>query len=119
MNATSIVLLVGVCSFWLVVGMVFTLMGRTKKVLLNMDRTLEEIRSDLSQITPVLADTLHEMEKTGQELGQTASEIRVLTRRINSGSAASIAGSTVSYLPVALTVLKAVKPFFQKMKSRK
>lgn len=119
MNATSIVLLVGVCSFWLVVGMMFTLMGRTKKALENMDRTLNEIRSDLSQITPVLSDTLQEVGKTGQELGQTASEISVLTRRINSGGAASIASSTVNYLPVVLTVLKAVKPLFEKMRSRK
>lgn len=118
MNATSIVLLVGVCSFWLVVGMMFSLMGRTKKVLESMDRALGEIRSDLSQITPVLSDTLQEMEKTGQELGQTASEIRVFTRRVNSGSAASIASSTVSYLPVAMTVLKAVKPLFEKKRRR-
>ncbi len=119
MNATSIVLLVGVCSFWIVVGIILALWGRVKKVLEDMDRTLGEIRGDLNRLTPVLEGTLQEMENTGQELGQTASEIRILTKKINSGSTASVVSGTVNYLPVALTLIKAVKPFFDKKRNRK
>lgn len=119
MSATSIVLLVGVCSFWVVAGMMAALFGRTRKALESVEKTLNGVRSDLSQLTPVLSDTLMEMEKTGREVGQTAAEVRVLTRRVNAGSGASVVSSTVNYLPAALTLLKIVKPLFEKRKSRK
>lgn len=119
MNATSIVLLVGVCSFWIVVGVMFALFGRAKKVLEDMEKTLGEIRGDIAVLTPVLSDTLLEVEKTGHELGQTASEIRTFTRKVNSGSTASVVSGAVNYLPAALTVFKVMQTFFEKMKSRK
>lgn len=119
MNATSIVLLIGVCSLWVVVGVLFTILGRARKVLEDMGKTLGEIRSDVARLTPVLSDTLQGVEKTGLEVGQTATEIGILTRRINSGSAASVASSTISYLPVALALLKVAKPLFEKMRNRK
>ena len=118
MNATSIVLLVGVCSFWVVVGILLALWGRVKKVLDDMDNTLGEIRGDIARLTPVLEGTLQEMENTGQEVGQTASELRVLTRKINSGGTPSVLRGTVNYLPVALTLIRAVKPFFDKKRNR-
>ncbi|MCK5786912.1 MAG: hypothetical protein KAH54_10205 [Candidatus Sabulitectum sp.] len=119
MSATSIVLLIGVCSFWVFVGVLLALFIRARKVLEGMENTLGEIRSDLAELTPVLSDTLQEVEKTGQEMGATASEIRVLTTRINSGSAASVVSGTVSYLPAALTVLKMIKPLIERVRSRK
>lgn len=119
MSATSIILLVGVCSFWVFVGIMFALFGRARKVLEDMEKTLGEIRNDIARLTPVISDTLQEVEKTGQEMGQTASEIRTFTRRINSGSAASLVSGTVNYLPAALTVLRMVKPLFEKRRSRK
>ncbi len=119
MNATSIVLLVGVCSLWIVVGIFLALWGRVKKVLDDMDNTLGEIRGDIARLTPALEGTLQEMENTGQELGQTASEIRVLTKRINSSGTASVVSGTVNYLPVAMTLFKAIKPFFDKKRNRK
>lgn len=119
MNATSVVLLVGVCSFWVVVGIMLALFGRVRKVLENLEETLTEIRNDITRLTPVLSDTLLEMEKTGQEMGQTASEIKVLTRRINSGSTASVVSGTLNYLPAVLTVIKFIKPLLGKRKSRK
>jgi Sec-independent protein translocase protein TatA len=116
MNATSIVLLIGVCSFWVVVGVLLSLFGRIRKVLESMGDTLGEIRSDLSRLTPVLSDTLQEVEKTGHEVGQTASEIRVLTNRINTGNAAAVVSGTVNYLPLVVTVLKAARPLFDRMR---
>ncbi len=119
MDATSIVLLVGVVSFWVIAGMMAALFGRTRKALESAEKTLDGVRSDLSQLMPVLSGTLVEMEKTGREVGQTASEVRVLTKRVNAGSGASVVSNTVNYLPAVLTVLKIVKPLFDKRKSRK
>ena len=118
MDATSIVLLVGVCSFWIVMGIALALFGRTRKVLDKLEETLGEIRNDLASLTPVLADTLQELENTGHEVGQTASEVKVLTRKINSGSTASVVSGTVNYLPAALAILKAVRPLVDRIRSR-
>ncbi len=119
MSATSIVLLIGVCSLWVFVGVLLALFGRIKKVLEGMDGTLGEIRSDLSRLTPVVSDTLQEVEKTGHEVGQTASEIRVLTRRINSGAAGSVVSGAVNYLPMFVAALKVARPLFDRVRSRK
>jgi len=119
MNATSIVLLVGVCSFWVAVGVMVALFGRTRKTLESLEKTLDSVRGDLSQLTPVLSDTLTELEKTGHEVGQTAAEVRVLTRRVNAGSGASIVSNTVNYLPAAVAAFKMIKPLFGKSRSRK
>ena len=119
MNATSVVLLVGVCSFWVVVGIILALFGRVRKVLEGLEITLAEIRNEITRLTPILSDTLQEVEKTGQEMGQTASEIRVFTRRINSGSTASVVSGTMNYLPVALTAIKLIKPLLGRRKSGK
>ncbi|OPX29928.1 MAG: hypothetical protein B1H09_05700 [Gemmatimonadaceae bacterium 4484_173] len=119
MSATSIVLLIGVCSFWVAVGVLLSLFGKIKKVMVTMDDTLGEIRSDLSRLTPVISDTLQEVEKTGHEVGQTASEIRVFTNRINTGSAAAMVSGTVNYLPLVVSALKAARPLFDRMRSRR
>jgi len=119
MSATSIVLLIGVCSFWVVVGVLLALFGRIRKVLEGMGDTLDEIRGDLSRLTPVVSDTLQEVEKTGHEVGQTASEIRVLTRRINSGAAGSAVSGAVNYLPLVVSAFQAARPLFDRIKSRK
>ncbi len=118
MDATAIVLLVGICSFWVVVGMMFALFGKAKKVLENMDQTLADMRDNMAQLTPILSETLQEVEKSGQEMGQTASEIKALTRRINSGTTASTVSGAVNYLPLAFTVFKTVRPFFEKIRNR-
>jgi hypothetical protein len=120
MDATSIVLLAGVCSFWIVAGLMASLLGKTRRVLESMEKTLEEVRSDLAQLTPVFSDTLREVEKTGQELGQTAAEVRLLARKVNTGSAVSALSAisgTAFYLPAALAVFKLVRPIFKKRKS--
>jgi|GEM_PF-852743 len=120
MDATSIVLLAGVCSFWIVAGLIASLLGKTRRVLESVESTLEEVRSDLAQLTPVLSDTLREVEKTGHEVGQTAAEVRTLARRVNMGSAVSVASAvsgTVRYLPAAVALFKLVRPVFKRKKS--
>jgi len=111
-DATSIVLLVGVCSFWVAVGFMVALFGKTRKTLESLEKTLDSVRGDLGRLTPVLSDTLSELEKTGHEVGQTAAEVRVLTRRVNSGSGAAVVSNTMNYLPAAVAAFKMIKPLF-------
>lgn len=116
MNATSIVLLVGVISFWAVAGFLLALFARTKKTLDKLEETLEEVKGDLSQLTPVLSSTLQEMERSGREVGKTASDVRILTERFNSSSSSAVVNGAVNYLPIAMALVKLVKPFFSKDK---
>lgn len=116
MNATSIVLLVGVISFWAVAGFLFALFGKTKKTLEKLEQTLDEVKGDLSQLTPVLSSTLQEMERSGREVGRTASDVRILTDRFNSSSSSAVVNGAVNYLPVAMALVKLIKPFFGKNK---
>ena len=117
MNATSIVLLVGVVSFWTVAGILFALFGKTKKTLDKLEQTLEEVKIDLAQLTPVLSSTLQEIEKSGREVGKTASDVRILTERFNSSSSSTVVSGAVNYLPVAMALVKLIKPFFSKNKN--
>lgn len=116
MNATSIILLVGLVSFWGFIGLLVSYLLRFRRTLDSLEETLGRVRSDLAEITPRLSDTLLEMEKTGQEVGQTASELRVLTGRINSGTTPAVIGGAVTYLPAAVGVLKLLGPLFRKRK---
>ena len=114
MNATSIVLLVGLVSFWGALGLAAGFFIRLRKTLETLEATLNRVQGDLAELTPVMSETLREMEKTGQEVGQTAAEVRVLTRKVNACSAPAVIGGAVSYLPAAVGLIKLVKPLFSR-----
>ncbi len=119
MNATSIVLLVGVVSFWVIAGYLIALFGKTRKTLESLEQTLDEVKNDLSQLTPVFSDTLIEMEKTTREVGQTATEVKALTGRFNSSVSSTVVNGTVNYLPAALALFKIIKPIIAGIRSRR
>ena len=114
MNATSIVLLVGVVGLWGVFGLLIILFNRLRQTIDIMEATLVKVQSDLAELTPTISDALREIEKTGQEVGLTAAEVRILTRRVNSGTTPSFIGGAVGYLPAAMAVISLIKPFFSR-----
>lgn len=116
MNATSIILLVGLVSFWGAIGLMVISMIRFRKTLEALEATLTRVQNDLTELSPALAETLQEVEKTGQEVGQTAAEVRVLAKRVNRGPAPDIFSGVVGYLPAAVGVFRLVKPLFTRRK---
>ena len=118
MDATSIILLIGLVSFWGAIGIAAGFLFRFRKTLDAVEASLAQVQSDLAELTPALASAMQEVEKTGQEVGQTAAEVRVLTRRVNAGSAPAVIGGAVSYLPAAIGVFNMIKPLFSRRRKR-
>ncbi len=116
MNATSIILLVGLISFWGAIGLMVIAMIRFRKTLDTLEATLTRVQNDLAELSPALSDTLHEVEKTGQEVGQTAAEVRYLAKRVNGGPAPDALRGVVGYLPAAIGIFRLVKPLFHRRK---
>lgn len=114
MNATSIILLIGLVSFWGAIGIAAGFLFRLRKTLEALEVSLAQVQADLAELTPAMASAIQEVEKTGQEVGQTAAEVRVLTRRVNAGSAPVVIGGAVSYLPVAIGLFNLIKPLFSR-----
>lgn len=119
MDATSIILLIGLVSFWGAIGVAIGFLVRFRKTLDTLESTLGQVQTDLAELTPVITETLGEVEKTGQEVGQTAAEVRILARRANSGSAPVVIGGAVSYLPLAIGAFKMIQPLFNRKKRSK
>lgn len=116
MNATSIILLVGLISFWGAIGLMVISMIRFKKTLEALEATLTRVQNDLAELSPALSETLQEVEKTGQEVGHTAAEVRYLAKRINGGPAPDALRGVVAYLPAAIGLFRVVKPLFSRGK---
>lgn len=114
MNATSIVLLIGVVGLWGVFGLLLTFFVRLRNTIENMETALVKVQSDLAELTPAISDALREVEKTGQEVGLTAAEVRVLARKVNSSSVPSFMGGAVGYLPAAIGVINMIRPLFSR-----
>ena len=116
MDAVSVILLVGLVSFWGAIGLMAGCFIRFRKTLESFEATLSRVQEDLAELTPVLSETLREVEKTGHEMGQTSAEVRVLAKRVNAGAAPSMIGGAVNYLPIAIGAFKMIRPLFSKRK---
>lgn len=114
MNATAIILLVGVVSFWTAAVVMGMFLLRFRKTLETLENTLNDVRTDLNELTPAVSGTLREVEKTGQEVGQTAAEVRILAKRVNTGSTPTAISGAVSYLPAVMGLFKLIAPMFRR-----
>lgn len=117
MNATSIVLLAGVCSLWVAFGFLAAYLNRTRRTLEKLEQTLDEVQKDLCALSPVVSGTLEEIERTGQELSRTSREVRLLTERLRGNQVSvSLISGAVSYLPAAVAAVRLFKPLFARKK---
>jgi len=119
MNATSIIMMTGVVSFWGAMVLMVMFFNRLRVTMKSIETTLASVQSDLAELAPAISSTLQEVEKTGQEVGQTAVEVRSLARNVNSGSALSLISGTVRYLPAAIGLFRLAKPLFSRKRRSK
>ncbi len=109
MNATAIILLVGVCAFVGALGVMLVMLARFRKTLEALEGTLQKINTELGTLSPALAGTMQQLELTGRDIGRTASEVETLVHGVNSHALTPAAAGVVSYLPLALGVFRVVK----------
>ena len=118
MNATAIILLIGVCSFWALFGVFVMILKRARKTLETLENTLQGIDGELRTLSPTLAGTMRQLEQTGQNIGKTAGEVETLVHGVNSRGVSPTAAGIINYLPLALTAFRLIKPVFQDRKNR-
>jgi adenylosuccinate lyase len=118
MNATAIILLVGVCVFVGAAGVIVAVLSRFRKTLEALESTLQKINTELGTLSPALAGTMQQLELTGRDIGRTASEVETLVHGVNSHALTPAAAGVVNYLPLALGAFKVVKEIFARRKGR-
>lgn len=118
MNATAIVLLIGVCGFWLAVAVMVIMLARFRKTLETLETTMNNIDTELRSLSPVLSGTMQQLEITGRNIGRTAGEVETLVHGVNSRGLAPAAAGAVNYLPLALGLFRLLKPLFSGRKGR-
>ncbi len=118
MNATAIILLVGVCAFVGTVGVMVVILSRFRKTLEALEKTLDNVNSELATLSPVLEGAMQQLELTGRSIGKTASEVGTLVHGVNSNALTPVAAGLVNYLPLALGVFNVVKAVFARRRGR-
>ncbi len=118
MNATAIILLIGVCAFVGTVGVMLVMLSRFRKTLEALEKTLDNVNSELVTLSPALAGTMQQLELTGREIGRTASEVETLVHGVNNHALTPVAAGVVNYLPLALGAFRVVKAVFSRRGGR-
>jgi fructose-specific phosphotransferase system IIC component len=118
MSATAIILLIGVCSFMVTVGIMVVMLSRFRKTLEALEQTLGNINTELGTLSPVLEGAMQQLELTGREVGKTASEVKTLVHGVNSHALTPVAAGVVNYIPLALGVFRVVKTVFARKGGR-
>ncbi len=118
MNATAIILLIGVCGFWVAGAALVMILSRFRRTLDALETTMHNINTELQSLSPVLSGTMQQLEVTGRHIGRTASEVETLVHGVNSRGLAPAAAGAVNYLPLALGLFRLLKPLFSGRKGR-
>ncbi len=118
MNATAVILLIGVCSFWAAAGIIFAMLVRFRKTLEALETTLQNVNIELRTLSPVLSGTMEQLEVTGKHIGRTAAEVETLVHGVNSRGLTPAVAGVVNYLPLALGIFRFIKPMIAERRNR-
>ncbi len=118
MNATAIILLIGVCSFWAASGIIFVMLLRFRQTLEALEETMQNVNKELRIISPSIAGTMQQLEITGRNIGRTASEVETLVHGVNNQGLAPAAAGVINYLPLAIGVFRHVRNLLAERRSR-
>lgn len=118
MSPTAIILLIGVCSFWAGFGVFVMLFLRMRKTLGVLEETLRSVDAELQALSPAISGTMRQLERTGRNVDKTASEVETLVHGVNTRAISPAVAGVASYLPLALSVYKMLKPVFSHRRNR-
>jgi len=111
-----------VCAVGLFIGLGFfiSIVLKMHRTLTEMERTISSFGREIEDLTPRLSSALHEIEKTGEDIGVTANATTVLLNRINgkAGSSHMLDGAAV-FVPAAVTLARYILPLFSSRKKNK
>jgi hypothetical protein len=116
MSPTAVVLLIGVCSFWVATGVFLALFLKLRCTLTSMEQTLESVREEMQKLSPTVSETLHQVTSTGSEVEKTVTEARLILSGVREHHGSTILSGAVSAIPVVVSAVKLLKPVFTRKK---
>jgi len=110
MNATAIVLLVGVTGFWVMLVFLIAAIFRIRRTLETLERTMDTLTREVSEAGPRLSAALSEMERSGEEIRKTASRAGALVGGITEGGKGPMAvQSLIRLVPTFVSAFQSVR----------
>ncbi len=116
MSPTAIVLLIGVCSFWVATGVFLALFLKLRGTLTSMERTLDSVRGEIEKLSPVVSDTLEQVTSTGHEVEKTVLEAKNILSGVREHHGSSVISGAMTVLPVLVSAFRLLKPLFSRKK---
>jgi len=120
MTGIFIVLLVGVAGLFIGLGFFISLVLNLRKTLEEVDRTLQSVGEDVSELMPRLSSALQQVERTGDDIGRSANASTSLLNRLNGKSSSSpLVDGATKFLPAVISLLKITAPIFSGRRKKK
>ena len=119
MTSTAIVLLIGVCSFWVATGIFLALFLKLRGTLTSMERTLDSVRAEIEKLSPVVSDTLEQVTSMGHEVEKTVSEAKCILSGVREHHGSTMISGAITALPVVIKAFKLLKPLLSRKKRQK
>ncbi|MBN1433521.1 hypothetical protein JW921_02105 [Candidatus Fermentibacterales bacterium] len=117
MSGAEIILLVGVVGVWVLIAGVAAAGIQMRRTLRELEKTLEDVREELSEVSPRLQALLDESGRTAAELTSTIGHVGKRIARLGS----SDRGNAMMYLklvPVALGLVRGILPLIRRRRNR-
>jgi hypothetical protein len=116
MSPAAVVLLIGVCSFWVATGVFLALFLKLRCTLTSMEQTLDSVRQEMEKLSPAVSETLHQVASTGSEVEKTVTEARLILSGVREHHGSTMLSGVVAALPVIVSAVKVLKPVFTRKK---
>ena len=118
MSSTAVVLLIGVCSFWVVAIIFLALFLKLRGTLTSLQLTLDSVREEIEKLSPVVSDTLEQVTSTGHEVEKTVAEAKGILSGVREHHGSTLISGAISALPVVVSAVKLLKPLFSRKKKQ-
>ena len=110
MSPTAIVLLIGVCSFWVATLVFIALFMKLRGTLSSMERTLDSVREEIEKLSPVVSDTLEQVTSAGNEVEKTVTEAKLILSGVREHHGSTMLSGAMSALPVVVSAFRLLRP---------
>lgn len=119
MEGLFIIQLVGVAGIFIGLGFFISIVLKMHRTLTEMETTLRSLGRQIEELTPRISSALHEVERTGEDIGIMANATTTLINRINGRDGTSqMVDGAARYLPALVSLARSVIPMFMTRKRK-
>jgi hypothetical protein len=118
MDNIFVVLLIGVVGLLIGLGYFISVAVSIRRTAREMERTLHSIGGEILGLMPRVSTALQQLERTGEDIGKTATSSTALLNRLNGkAGASSMLDGAARYLPAAVTLARLFGPLVTRLGS--